>query len=190
MTSVAVLLRLKYQCIRWQVQMWPSPLILIQPRLVDSFLCLHANIVTCSKESFGVLDHHHQQNRPNKPPSVSRLTTATVQQKSLNDSRPNIDSNHASQDSVDDEDESNSSNTRQRAPRHSKSQEASCSPTTIQYYPGGWKIVLERAKNRFVRHVFLQQGFPTRDEHLDIAGAILHEEIARGQAENLTLDNG
>jgi hypothetical protein len=38
--------------------------------------------------------------------------------------------------------------------------------------------------------VFLNQGFPVCDPDLKIARAILHEEIAHGQAEGLTLDNG
>ena len=63
-------------------------------------------------------------------------------------------------------------------------------PTTAHFYPGAWQTVLERAKNKFVRHVFLKKGFPVRDEDLHVADAILREEIARGESENLTLNNG
>jgi hypothetical protein len=142
------------------------------------------------KEPFDVLEHHHQQNRPNNPPSVSRLTTATAQQERLNNPQP-IESDHTTTNnsiSSDDGDESQTSDSDQRAPR--RKSEGGPSATTIQYYPGAWKTVLERAKNRFVHHVFLNQGFPVRNVHLPIAETILHEEIACGQAENLTLDNG
>ncbi len=74
-----------------------------------------------------------------------------------------------------------------RVPRHSKQKTAN--PKTVQYYPGSWKIVLERSKNRFARHVFLNQGFPVRSADIGIARDILHEEIVKGQAEELTLDN-
>jgi hypothetical protein len=75
-----------------------------------------------------------------------------------------------------------------RAPRHSKLRQPQA--TTVSYYPGSWKEVLENAKNRFVRHVFLNQGFPVRHAHIEIARDILHEEIAKGRAKKLTLDNG
>jgi hypothetical protein len=74
-----------------------------------------------------------------------------------------------------------------RAPRHSK--QKTVNPKTVQYYPGSWKVVLERSKNRFARHVFLNQGFPVRSADIGIARDILHEEIVKGQAEKLTLDN-
>lgn len=38
--------------------------------------------------------------------------------------------------------------------------------------------------------MFLFQGFPVCEPDIEIAGTILHEEIARGHAEKLTLDNG
>jgi len=91
---------------------------------------------------------------------------------------------------IDEDDEPDTTDGQSRAPRHSKSQNTAPCPKTLQYYPGSWKTVLERAKNRFVRHVFLNLAFPVRDDHLDIADSILHEEIVRGMAENLTLDNG
>lgn len=106
-----------------------------------------------------------------------RLTAALVQQKATNTSQPDAESDGSVANEPD-----------QHTPRHPKPREGPSS-LTVQYYPGGWKIVLERAKNRFVRHVFLHQGFPVRSAHLNIAETILHEEIARGRAENMTLDN-
>lgn len=111
---------------------------------------------------------------------------ATAQQERLSNPQPiELDHNTTNNSiSSDDGDESRTSD----SPRCKL--EESPSATTVQYYPGAWKIVLERAKNRFVRHVFLNQGFPVQNAHLHIAETILYEEIARGRAENLTLDNG
>ena len=77
-----------------------------------------------------------------------------------------------------------------RTVRHSKSQHGPSGPTTSHFYPAAWQTVIERAKHRFVRHVFKNQGFPVRDKDLNIAEDILYEEIARGEAEKLTLDDG
>jgi len=76
-----------------------------------------------------------------------------------------------------------------RAPQGSKARKPA-GPSTVRYYPGSWKTVLDRSKNRFARHVFLNQGFPARTPDLHIARDILYEEIAKGKAEKLTLDNG
>lgn len=76
-----------------------------------------------------------------------------------------------------------------RAVRHSKSHHMPSGPTTSHFYPAAWQIVIERAKHKFIRHIFLNQGFLVRDKHLDIAEDLLHLEIARGEAENLALDN-
>lgn len=62
------------------------------------------------------------------------------------------------------------------ATRHSKSQKtAGPHSTTIQYYPGSWKTVLEKAKDRFVWHVFINQEFPVLDTDLGVAQTILHD---------------
>lgn len=116
------------------------------------------------------------------------MTTAAVQQERLDDSQSTTEFGYE-QDNASDH-ESNQADSNLRASRHSKSQHAALRPTTIHFYPGAWKIVLERAKDRFVRHVFLNQAFPVRSKDLGVAQAILHEEIARGETEELILDNG
>jgi len=141
------------------------------------------------KGNLNVLEQHRQRNRPNRPPAVSHLTSAAMQQERLQDqpssARQTDDSIVANDDdevSCPDSDDQHS-----RAPRHSKD---TPDPQTLKYYPASWKTVLERAKRGFERHVFLHCGFASRNKYLGVASTILHEEIARGKAEQLTLDNG
>jgi len=140
------------------------------------------------KGNFNLLGQHYQRNKPNHPPKVARLTAAAEQQETPSDQRSNVD--HET-DSGSDANTEDSDAPHSRATRHSKSQHMMAPrPITVQYYPGPWKTVLERAKNRFVQYVFVNHGFPVRDADLDVAQNILYEEIARGKREKLTLNNG
>jgi hypothetical protein len=146
-------------------------------------------ILIIIKASVDVLEQHHRHNRPNHPPSVSRLTEAMIQQESLDRPQPSTEQSEPepakSSDSESDTDHFN-----RRASRHSKTHHLAPRPTTVHFYPGSWQTVLERAKDRFVRHVFVHQAFPVREKDLGIAERILQEEIVQGEAEDLTLDNG
>jgi len=60
----------------------------------------------------------------------------------------------------------------------------------MAFYPGAWRTVLQAAKIRFRRHVFLNQAFPLRSKDLSSATVLLSEEIARAEADGVTLDHG
>ena len=153
------------------------------------------------KERTDVLEQHHKQNKPCRPPTTLRLAAAAAQQNRLTSQQPtnqqagnlrhdaDLDDDVASNIGDFSTDDAEPDGQYLRVPRHSKSKHKATSPTTVQYYPGSWKEVLERAKNRFARHTFLNQGFPIRAQDIGIARNILHEEIAKGQAEKLTLDH-
>jgi hypothetical protein len=160
------------------------------------------------KESSKVLEQHHKQNKPHRPPTTARLAAAAMQQNAFSSSQQLTSQQPTSQqpdtpqhdtdmedgvaniDDYNDDPSPEPENLYLRPPRYSKSKhKVAAGPTTVQYYPGSWKEVLERAKNRFARHVFLNQAFPVRAQDIGIARDILHEEIAKGQAENLTLDH-
>jgi hypothetical protein len=111
-----------------------------------------------------------------------------LQQCGLDNTDPENDADGINEDDTSDLQEPNG-HIYLRAPRWSKSQKSS-HPTTVGFYPGSWKTVLDRAKNRFAQHVFLNQGFPVHSSDIGIARDILHEEIAKGRAEKLTLDLG
>jgi len=161
----------------------------------STFLIFHL------KESSNVLEQHHKRNKPNHPPDAAHLTAAAAQQNGLGQTNQQPGNPRPGNPQHDTDLEDVASNIGDystdaepddlylRAPRHSKSKLKNISPTTVQYYPGSWKVVLERSKNRFARHVFLNQGFPVRGADIGIARDILHEEIVKGQAEKLTLDN-
>lgn len=61
-------------------------------------------------------------------------------------------------------------------------------PMTLHFYPRSWKMVLNRAMDRFAWHVFLNQGFLVCSSDLSIAQNILYEEIAKGKAKKLMLE--
>jgi hypothetical protein len=134
--------------------------------------------------NFDVLDQHHRQNRPNNPPTAARLAIAASQQNGSGNI-PDSDGVAGSEPEDDTNDQEREENIYLRGP-HSRPRQPA--PTTLRFYPGSWKTVLDRAKNRFARHVFLNQGFPVHSSDLGTARDILYEEIAKGKAEKLTLD--
>jgi hypothetical protein len=76
-----------------------------------------------------------------------------------------------------DEADKDESNTR-RAPRYSKTpRDAEPKPTTMRYYPPGWRAILEKARNNMSRHVALINAFPRRDRDLKEATLILNNTI-------------
>jgi hypothetical protein len=165
-----------------------------EPRSLDHVRHSHSlfysnciNIII--KGNFNVLEQHHQRNRPNRAPTVSHLTSAATQQEQLQDQPCRVGQTDNSITTNNEVASSGSGDQHSPAPRRSKSQRTP-HPTTIKYYPASWKTVLERAKKRFERYTFINHGFAARNQHLSFACAILHEEIARGKADQLTLDNG
>lgn len=140
--------------------------------------------------AFNVLDQHHRQNRPNHLPTTARLATAALQQNGLNANpeKTNGGDLEPEDDASDQQYSDPEGHIYLRGPRCPRSRPRQRLSTTLGFYPGSWKTVLIRAKNRFARHVFLNQGFPVRSSDLGIARDILYEEIAKGKAEKLTLD--
>lgn len=151
--------------------------------------CFSILIALIIQGNFNILEQHHQRNRPNRPPTVSHLTSAAMQQEQPPSAGLRTDDVVATNGDDDEVANLDSEGQQARIP-HRKSQGSEPHPKTIKYYPGSWKTVLERAKQKFVRHTFINQGFALCDNDLGIARKIIHQEIIRGRAEELTLDNG
>ena len=112
-----------------------------------------------------MVEDHRTRNHARHPPDLNILAAAHEHQ--LDDSNP---------DELDDaeEDESNT----QRAPRFSKTpRDAEPKPTTMRYYPAGWRAMLEKARNNMSRHVALVNAFPQRNRDLKEATLILNNTI-------------
>jgi hypothetical protein len=94
------------------------------------------------------------------------------------------------QNSADEEDpEDLGPSIRKRAPRTAK-EVGKLDPETLGYYPETWKIVLQRTKLKYRRHVFLFQAFPKRGHDLATAREILIDCITECEEEGFILDNG
>lgn len=78
---------------------------------------------------------------------------------------------------------------RKRAPRNSKPKVPSAQ--TLQYYAGspGWVTTLMTAKNRWRKHVALNNPFPKRELHLKEATAILTDLIGEVIAKGYLLED-
>jgi len=150
--------------------------------------CFSILIALIIKGNFNILEQHHQRNRPNRPPTVSHLTSVAMQQEQPPSAGLRTDDDIVSTNG--DDDEVANEDQQAQIPHHPKSQGSEPHPKTIKYYPGSWRTVLERSKQKFVRHTFINQGFALCDNDLGIARKIIHQEIVRGRAEELTLDNG
>jgi len=59
----------------------------------------------------------------------------------------------------------------------------------MAYYPGAWHTVLQAAKVKYRRHVYLNHAFPERSRHLSTATRLLTNEIARAEEEGTVLDH-
>ena len=130
-----------------------------------------------------VLAQHHTKNRSNKPPELSRLSTASLHQANIHGR--NSKDNTLAQDS----DEENQDEDQARATRHSKSN-GEAKDDTMAYYKGTpWWGILMKAKLKYRRHIALNHGFPDREEYLCDAHDILLEEIEEFKAENGVLDS-
>jgi hypothetical protein len=130
-----------------------------------------------------VLAQYHRKNHSNKPPELSRLSTAALHQ--ANKHGQDRKDNTLAQES-DDEDQDDDKG---RAARHSKSN-GEAKPDTMAYYKGTpWWAILTKAKLKYRRHIALNHGFPDRDEFLCDAHDILLEEIEEFKGENGILDS-
>jgi hypothetical protein len=131
-----------------------------------------------------VLAQYHIKNRSNKPPELTRLSTAARHQ--VNKLGQDIEDNPPAKESDDDDRDEDQA----RAARHSKSN-GQAKPDTMAYYKNTpWWAILTKAKVKYRRHIAFNHGFPNRDEHLCDAHDILLEEIEVFKGEDGILDGG
>jgi hypothetical protein len=113
-----------------------------------------------------VLEDHRKRNHATRPPDLANSAN-----------NANNASQEGQQDSEEDEEEEEEA-PKSRARRHSKiSLDAEPRPTTMKYYPPGWQVVLEKAKNNMRKHVCLFNAFPRRDRDLKEATLVLNDTI-------------
>lgn len=133
--------------------------------------------------AYDIVSEHRQRNRGTHPPRLEHFTTRTIEESSQYQGA-------ASQDpEADDEKSEDELVHHSRAPRNSKTNNEA-DPTTLRYYPGHWRDVQIHAKKKMQRHVVLYQGFPTRENDLDVAGRFIVETLTEYEAQGKTVENG
>src|ERR1700678_640099 len=140
-----------------------------------------------------VVEAHRARNRPVRPPALDNLANATTRQlnqTAFKDPDEDEDENDNDKDN-DNEDSDKNDPINQRARRYSKrSRDADPKPTTMKYYPSGWKAMLNIAKNKMRRHVALINAFPRRETDLKVASIIISNTIEEYKEEGNTLEPG
>ena len=166
-----------------------------------------------------VVEAHRARNRPVHPPALANLAKAAARQlnqtafgdqdEDENENEGNKDNDdedsdendaidgrarpHSkrSRDADDDEDSDEDVPINQRARRYSKrSSDAAPKPTTMKYYPPGWKAMLNMAKNKMRRHIALINAFPRREMDLKVASLIISNAIEEYKEEGSILESG
>lgn len=143
-----------------------------------------------------VLGRHHSRNRPNKPPKTSRLAVSAQRQK------PGIDqqtptstaTSEKDDDTIPDTDDKNKSDSnsrkKKRAPRNSKGGPKKNPELTLAYYPGPWRLVLERTILSFQHFIATVSFFPSWSEHKGDVAHMITQEIQYALDRNHVLNNG
>lgn len=143
-----------------------------------------------------VLEAYRKKNKAVRPPSDEKLRDAARHQlqraasdKQLHeDDKPQAEDEGGSDGDTEDDDEGENRGKR-RAPRNSK-QNGKISAKTLRYYTGTWKAMLNTTKKRFRGYVVFTNPFPSTEDHMDEAMALISEVKAEFEADGRMFDPG
>lgn len=142
-----------------------------------------------------VVEAHRARNRPVHPPGLDNLAKAATRQfnqTAFEDQDEDENENDNDKDNQSDNENSDENGPiHRRARRYSKkSRDAAPKPTTMKYYPPGWKAMLNIAKNKMRRHIALINAFPRRETDLKVASLIVSNTIEEYKEEGNILEPG
>ena len=140
---------------------------------------------------------YRKRNKAVRPPSEEKLRDAARHQlrkaaldreddKLQGEGEGGSDGDIEDDDEDDDEDENGR---KRRAPRNSK-QNGKISAKTLRYYTGTWKAALNTAKKRFRGYVVFTDPFPSTEDDMDEAMALISEVKAEFEADGRKFDPG
>jgi len=145
------------------------------------FLSLYiAKILKQKAGGYDVLNAHKQRNRSLRAPQVASLASAASEQ-----SRMASISITGSVDGAD-----NSGNEDQPVQTsHKRIVTKVIKPTTLAYWPGGWRLVLTRAKAEFEYYIAAIKLFPTKSKNLRDVELIIKRQMVMVVEEGIALDH-
>ena len=146
---------------------------------------------------FDVVAAHQERNRKPKAPSVDHLRQSAARQgrwpRRVPDSEEEVIPDSEPERDVNDPDDAAESDgssgpVKKRAKRNSQHHDAK--PTQLQFYPGHWRDVLERAKEFFRLWMIKECPFPQRDLHLVNAEAALKAAMEEFEENGSLVEDG
>ncbi|KAG6914785.1 hypothetical protein DXG01_015334 [Tephrocybe rancida] len=137
-----------------------------------------------SPASYDVLEDHCACNKGVKPPSLLCLQAALE----LDDSEE--EDIEEDQDQEEDQDDSQEEDLLPQRAQHHSAGRPKPELQTLKFYPSHWQDALVLAKSEMALYTCLVNGFPTREDNLDVAQTFLATALAKLAAEGKKLEKG
>ena len=138
--------------------------------------------------TYDVVDNYHRRNRAPRAPDADRLHAIRL----IGRSGRRHDGTSADQSEA--ETDTQPSQRRKRAPRHSRKtyKASSDNPTKLGHYPTNWRKIMNRSQDYFRGWMVTECGYPDKDkpEHQDAARGKLHQALAEHQQKGGRVEEG